>query len=54
MKEISKIIKDETVFIDIANLLLNEFIKYNDLIKEKKFPQVQRMMKLKMNKIFMI
>ena len=36
MKEISKIINDETEFIDIANLQLNEFIKYNDLIKEKK------------------
>ena len=36
MKEISKIIKDETEFIDIINLQLNEFIKYNDLIKQKK------------------
>ena len=37
MKEISLIIKDENEFIDVANYQLNEFIKYNDIIKEKKY-----------------
>ena len=37
IKEISKIVKDENEFIEIANYQLNEFIKYNDFIKEKKY-----------------
>ena len=36
MKEISKILKDENEFIDIANYQLTHFIKYHELIKEKK------------------
>ena len=36
MKEISKILNEEKEFIDIANHQLEEFIKYNEFIKEKK------------------
>ena len=36
IKEISKLISDETTFIEISNYQLKEFIKYIDAIKEKK------------------
>ena len=36
MKEISKLLKDENEFIEIANYQLARFIEYHELIKEKK------------------
>ena len=36
IKEIAKLLKDENIFIEIANYQLTQFIKYHDLIKEKK------------------